>query len=105
MTEGTFNLTQFAERLARLESELNRKPALTCFLDADLDHNLCALRLMGILPRESASADSPTSELVTKKLNRHGGSRPRAGRKKSRPNADRQRAYRRRVAALRKSSL
>jgi hypothetical protein len=46
MIEATFDLTRLAERLAGLESEMNRKPALRTFLDADLGHNLCALRLM-----------------------------------------------------------
>lgn len=105
MTAVEFDLTHFAQRLAGLESEINRKPALRCFLDADLDHNLSALRFMGILDLQSAPVTALPSELRATVKHNHGGSRQNAGRKKSRSNANRQRAYRRRVTALRKSSL
>jgi hypothetical protein len=76
-----FDLTQFAAHLCRLESEMSRKPALKCFLDADLDHNLCALRFAGVLPKESAPAAAVSAEPPTRR-NRHGGSRQGAGRKR-----------------------
>jgi len=105
MTDAGFSLTQFTQRLAGLEIELRARPTLRHIIDTDLEHGLSALRLMGILPRDSAPVIASVSEPANVRRTRHGGNRLGAGRKKGRSNADRQRAYRRRVAALRKSSL
>ena len=99
------DLEQFTAHLSRLESEMIRRPALRCFLDANLEHNLCALRIMGVLPKETAPVEGPASELVSRKQNRHGGSRYGAGRKRIHASkAARERAYRRRVREWTKSS-
>ena len=50
-----FDLEQFAAHLDKLEDELREKPSLRHIIDADSEHNLSALRLMGILPRESSA--------------------------------------------------
>ena len=104
MGDMGYDLEQFAARLSNLESEMKRKPALRCIFDADLDHNLSALRLMGILPPESAALVDLPAESVARK-HRHGGTRRGAGRKPIHASRTaRKRAYRRRVREGTKSS-
>jgi hypothetical protein len=103
------DLERLSEHLERLKGELKARPALRQIVDADLEHSLCALRLMGILPRESAPPDEVSAVQAEQPIapteRRHGGRRRGAGRRKTRSSADRQREYRLRVRALRKSSL
>ena len=92
-----FDLEQFAAHLDKLEDELRKQPSLRHIIDADLEHNLSALRLMGIVPRDSTPVAVLSSEPAAVKPNRHGGTRQGAGRKKivGSSNAERCRRYRR----------
>src|SRR5439155_15167342 len=45
------------ERLTRLQQELKAKPSLRRIIDADIEHNLDALRLVKAAPREVTFRD------------------------------------------------
>jgi hypothetical protein len=94
-----FDLERFGAHLDKLEDELRGKPSLRHIIDADLEHNLSALRLMGILPKESAPV--ATVPGATVKTSRHGGTRQGAGRKKMyRTHAEKIRQYRKRKRSV-----
>jgi hypothetical protein len=88
MTQLTyaFDLERFTQRLDNLKAELDAKQSLKHILDADLEHNLSASRLMGVLPKESEPVEqdigvhavSPETPATMAPLHPH----PRPGRKK-----------------------
>ncbi len=100
------DLDQLSHRLEILQQQLKDKPSLRRILDPDFDHTSNALQLMKVLPAET-TADEPTQrDAVTVRHNRHGGCREGAGRRPLyRSEAEKKRAYRRRVSVSTKSSL
>jgi len=109
-----FDLEQLSQQLERLQRELKAKPSLRRIIDADLNHNLRALRLLGVLRGNSPSGReekqpppvSTSDSAATVRRNRHGGHRKGAGRKRLyHSDAEKKRAYRQRVSVSTKSSL
>ena len=111
-----FDFEQFVQRLDNLKAELAAKPSLRQFLDADLQHNLSALRLTGIPSANDAQREEtrvPTSiatkPAVISRHNSYGGHREGAGRRKIyQTRAEKERPYRKRrkqVSVCTKSSL
>ncbi len=100
------DLDELSQRLKGLQQQLKDKPSLRRIIDPDFDHSLNALRLMGALPVESAGVEPTSGNEITPRHNRHGGRREGAGRKPLyRSEAEKKRAYRRRVSVSTKSSL